>query len=260
MALIDELKKYYADLLIVQYQMPKARAEIELYTSVLFPINQVSGNLLIKDVTNGFHVDTAVGVQLDVVGMYVGLKRTFLEIQYTEGVYFGLIEYVDDTALLPDDVTGLADYNDFETKEGKTLLYDDVLASQGKLPDKDYRTLLKLKIVVNHSNGSRRQISDSLYEFFGNDISVDTGGAVMTMVYFYDYSLTRVMGFAIDQGLLPKPAGVRLTAIIVANNYLALPTYDTDESVLAGLTGLSDYSNYETKDGAILSYASLQQV
>ena len=260
MALIDELKKYYADLLIVQYQMPKARAEVELYTSVLFPVNQASGNLLVKDISNGFNVDTAVGVQLDIIGIYVGLSRFFLEIQYTDGLYLGLIDYLDDPLDMPEDVTGLTTYDEYDTALGEILDYGDIVSTQGTLPDEDYRTLLKLQIVLNHSNGSRQQISDSLYDFFGNDISVDTGGAVMTMVYFYSRELQRVMGFAIDQGLLPKPAGVRLTAIIVSNTYLALPTYSTPESSLAGLTGLSEYSDFDTKKGGVLTYGDMQQI
>ena len=260
MALIDELKKYYADLLVVQYQMPKARAEIALYASILFPINEATGNLLIKDVTDGFDVNTAVGVQLDVVGLYVGLSRFFLEIQYTDGLYLGLIDYLDDPADMPDDITGLTTYADYDTAVGEILDYSDIVSTQGTLPDEDYRTLLKLKIVLNHSNGSRRQISDSLYDFFGDQIAVDTGGAVMTMVYFYARELQRVMGFAIDQGLLPKPAGVRLTAIIVANTYLALPTYSTPDSSLEGLTGLSDYNDYNTKKGGVLTYGDMQQI
>ena len=32
--ILDELKQYYADLLIIQYQKPKARAEIQLYVYV----------------------------------------------------------------------------------------------------------------------------------------------------------------------------------------------------------------------------------
>jgi len=258
MTLIEELKKYYADLLIVQFQMPKARAEIELYTSVLFPINQASGNLLIKDVSDGFHVDTAVGKQLDIIGIYVGLTRFFLEIQFTEGLYFGLPDYLDFD--LPTDIVGFSDYTDFETKDGDTLTYDDIQNSQGTLPDDDFRLLLKLKMVLNHSNGSRRQISDSLFGAFGYDIQMDTGGAVMTMIYFYDESLQRMIGFAIDQDLLPKPAGVRLTSIIVAGNYLCLPTYTTQQATIKTMTGLCTYRTYESKDGAVLTYRALQQI
>ena len=258
MTLIEELKKYYADLLIVQFQMPKARAEIELYTSVLFPINQASGNLLIKDVSDGFNVDTAVGKQLDIIGIYVGLTRFFLEVQFTDGLYFGLPDYLDFN--LPTDIAGLADYSEFDTKDGDTLTYDDIQNSQGTLPDDDFRLLLKLKIVLNHSNGSRRQISDSLFGAFGYDIQMDTGGAVMTMIYFYDESLQRLIGFAIDQDLLPKPAGVRLTSVVVAGNYLCLSDYNTQESTIERLTGLCDYVEYETKDGALLTYRALQQI
>ncbi len=215
MALIDELKKYYADLLVVQYQTPKARAEIELYASVLFPINQGSGNLLIKDVTNGFDIDTAVGAQLDIIAIYVDLVISFLVFDYPAGLYLGLVKYIDIDDPVPSDAVGITDYAEFPDKDGRVLLYDDIKVTLGRLPDEAYRTLLKLKIVTNHSNGSRRQISDSLYESFGDDIQLETGPEVMTIIYKYAKKYESLMDFAIEDNLLPKPAGVKVIPQIV---------------------------------------------
>jgi len=258
MTLIEELKKYYADLLIVQFQMPKARAEIELYTSVLFPIDQVTGNLLIKDVSDAFHIDTAVGKQLDLLGQYIGLTRFFLKIEYEEGFYLGLHDYLDNPP--PTDIAGLSDYSDYDSVVGATLTYNNIQNSQGTLPDDDFRLLLKLKIVLNHSNGSRRQISDSLYDFFGMDLQIDVGGSVMSMIYYYASSMQEFIDYAVEQNLLPKPAGVRLNSIIKAGNYLNLPDYNTEESTLVILNGLSTYHTYNTKEGAVLVYGDLQQI
>lgn len=66
----DELKKYYSGLLILQYlQKPKARATVEETVEPLF-IDQLP-----VAVENAFEINTAEGVQLDVIGKYVGVSR-----------------------------------------------------------------------------------------------------------------------------------------------------------------------------------------
>jgi hypothetical protein len=75
MSVLTDLQKYYANLLINQYfGKDKARSTIELYVKVLIPINEDTGNLLILDVQEAFNVNTAVGVQLDILDKYIGLE------------------------------------------------------------------------------------------------------------------------------------------------------------------------------------------
>jgi hypothetical protein len=65
-----ELQSYYANLLILQYNgKPKASAMIE---AVVLPVFMKQ---LPVAVQNAFDIDTAVGVQLDVIGKYVGAGR-----------------------------------------------------------------------------------------------------------------------------------------------------------------------------------------
>lgn len=71
MATVAELKKYYSDLLILQYlNQPRAMAMIQ---TVVEPVIM---NQLPIDVQNAFALGTAEGVQLDVIGKYVGVSRT----------------------------------------------------------------------------------------------------------------------------------------------------------------------------------------
>lgn len=66
----EELAIYYANLLIMQYiQMPRA------YATILAQVTPVFMNQLPIAVQNAFNVETAVGVQLDVIGKYVGASR-----------------------------------------------------------------------------------------------------------------------------------------------------------------------------------------
>lgn len=71
MATTEELQKYYADLLILQYKtQPKARATIDAI------VEQAVADGVLYKVIDGFNIDTAVGKQLDILGKYIGLNRT----------------------------------------------------------------------------------------------------------------------------------------------------------------------------------------
>ncbi len=67
----DELKSYYADLLILQFRSkPKAYATIKALVSGLIQ------NQLPFDLQDAFNIETAVGAQLDVLGeKYAGISR-----------------------------------------------------------------------------------------------------------------------------------------------------------------------------------------
>lgn len=65
-----ELIQYYADLLILQYKtQSKAPEHIKALIETIMIFE------LIQDVKNGYDIETAVGVQLDVLGKYIGLER-----------------------------------------------------------------------------------------------------------------------------------------------------------------------------------------
>jgi hypothetical protein len=58
-----ELTSYYENLLILQYKgMPKAEATIRAF------LNLLNIYEIINDVDEGYNIDTAVGVQLDILG------------------------------------------------------------------------------------------------------------------------------------------------------------------------------------------------
>ena len=66
----EELADYYASLLILQYATkPKAVATIQT------TVTPVIMNQLPTAIQDGFDLDTAVGVQLDTMGKYVGASR-----------------------------------------------------------------------------------------------------------------------------------------------------------------------------------------
>lgn len=67
---VDELKIYYASLLINQYRdKPKAFATVKAVVDFMVM------DLLPTEVRDAFDIETAVGVQLDTLGMYQGIDR-----------------------------------------------------------------------------------------------------------------------------------------------------------------------------------------
>lgn len=80
----NEIIQYYADLLIMQYsEQPKAYDTVEAFVG---PVIMDQLPLLVQA---AFDVDTAVGVQLDTIGKYVGASRFVYD-------FTGRIELSDD--------------------------------------------------------------------------------------------------------------------------------------------------------------------
>lgn len=66
----DALKKYYADLLIIQYHgKPKARSMIEAL------VDQALMSQLPQKMEEAFNLETAAGKQLDILGLRLGVTR-----------------------------------------------------------------------------------------------------------------------------------------------------------------------------------------
>ena len=66
----DQLNQYYAYLLIAQYRnLPRAS------TTIIALVNMISMDLLPLTLLDAFDLDTAVGVQLDILGKYQGITR-----------------------------------------------------------------------------------------------------------------------------------------------------------------------------------------
>lgn len=240
-ALID----YYTNLLIIQYnQKPKARAMIAAFAKQLLATG------VFFDVRDGYNIDTAVGKQLDVLGKYIGLDRFYNE-EDLDG-FFAFSTY-DEDPIDPLKI-GFSTYADFETWEGKMLSYDDVITKQGRLIDDDYRFLLKLKIILNNSNFSHKEIDDSLFRFFGQDLVADSTGD-MVMDFFVTDNKSTIIKAAIAKSLLPRPMGVWARYLISSDiDFFGLSSYaDTDSASI----GFSTYADYDTLTGEMATYSDL---
>ena len=162
----DKLKKqlieYYQDLLIVQYHdKPKAKAMIKA------EIEETLANLLDIQVRDAFDVDTAVGVQLDIIGKWVGVDRIFKGQMFDNQAWFSLTRYNEPTTPLQG---GFSRFDNFDTLEGGFLTYDFIVSTRNKVNDTDFRMLIKLKIIRNNIKHSPKDIDEAMYKLFADTL------------------------------------------------------------------------------------------
>jgi hypothetical protein len=244
-ATIEELINYYVGLLIIQYaNKPKAKAHIDLI------VRAILAEAIYLDVLNGYDLETAVGVQLDIIGKYVGVTRYYGEIDLEN--YFGLTDYAE---VNPDadPKFGLCTYATYEGfSYNGTLTYNSIVTVQNALSDDDFRILIKLAIIQNTSNHSTGDIDDRLYELFGDQIRLEVL-VTKKIYYFFTTAITPLLQAIIIKKLLPKPIGVRLTYVQQnSGNMFAFIGYDGIQQPHGN--GMTDYADYDTTSGIVLTY------
>lgn len=198
---IQELKDYYSNTLIVQYHdKPKAKQTIEMLVYLVF------SEMLLFQVQNAFNWKTAVGKQLDVIGQWVGVSRTFNINLLTESK----LAYPQYDRLDPDTTSalqgGYSDYETFGTLQGGQLRYSDIQTTTNNLNDDNYRIIIGLKIIFNSINHTAKAIDDAIWEYFNHEVY--TVWTDNTLTYYYPSNLAQVMLFADYKGVLPAPTGV----------------------------------------------------
>lgn len=198
----QEIIDSYVDLLIAQYSnKPRARGTVAAYVS------EVVASEIFTQVRDAFDLDTAVGVQLDILGSYRGVSRDVFTLALTKNFFF-FASYSETPTEF-----GFAIYSQADIDiDWFFLTYPDVNASLFTMTDPQYREVIKFVAAVESSPLSLADIDVILLQFFGADIEL-TDNANMTITYEntnppnLQYELVRDLGF------LPRPAGVE--AILV---------------------------------------------
>jgi len=251
---IDEILEYYKNLLIIQYNnKPKAKAEIESFTKKM-----LADGLIFK-VQDAFNIDDAVGVQLDILGKYIGIDRFFTGQQLLGEGYFQLIPYSDIPYTPAGDEKGFTDYSNYDTADGKFLNYNSFISNNLKLDDDDYRFLLKLKIVQNNIDHTNKSIVDNLYKFFSTDLFC-MDNQDMSMTYFVKPASLELVKIALEKEVLPKPMGVDINSLIVRDENIFYFTSYEEDTISDLKSGFSTYSDYDTKTGEFLKYENIISV
>jgi hypothetical protein len=165
----DEIAEYYADLLILQYRdRPKARAEIK---SLVLPYIMDQLPLAVQ---NAFNISDAVGVQLDIIGKYVGVTR-------------------------------------YGYKFGATTLLPPVAIT---LDDTQFRAYIILSIQRNKITSSLYDVEKILEDSFPGAFYVyDYKSMYINYVYRLNLGVNILAEFFILAGALPSPMGVGVGSI-----------------------------------------------
>nr|DAJ74724.1 MAG TPA: Protein of unknown function (DUF2612) [Caudoviricetes sp.] len=151
---INDVKEYYADLLILQYRnKPKARKTVKMGVDIYM------GNQVLFQLQDILDIDKAEGSQLDIIGKILECPRV------VQGIYNDLkfFQFYDGPDSLGFSTIGEPTSASFRTIQN----YNQ---SEYSLPDEDYRFLLKFKAAVNVMRGSMQGIDDTLWNVFQGDV------------------------------------------------------------------------------------------
>lgn len=196
----DELIAYYRDLLIVQYRTkPKARAVMEAF------ISSAMANGIVFDVAAAFDLDTAVGAQLDILGLYRGLTRFVVGLDLSRP-FWELTRYGDAN---PAAAPGLPRYG--ETPTDYFFRYSDANQATYRMADEEFRQLIKARAAFHQSSLGLGEIDDILFATFGAGVNL-----IDNMNMSIEYRRTagaaiRLFTIADETDSLPRPAGVAVT-------------------------------------------------
>jgi len=194
---------YYCDLLLLQYKwQTRARANIAIYAK------QAVGDLVIQDIDSAFNIDTAIGVQLDTLGKYVGVPRNSGPPE--DLPYYGFWDYLI-TVPSEQNQNGFRDYTDAAVNALAVFYnYSDYGSRNTDLTDSAYRLAIQLKIILNSNNGTLASIQDYLHTFFPGLVLL-ADNADMTMTYTIQEGTP--LPLSTLEAFLPKPMGVSLSFV-----------------------------------------------
>lgn len=180
----------YSDLLMWQYKLPKATAEIDLTTGSWVEFMQHCLNF-----AGSWDIDEAEGYNLDVLGRIFGVSRT--SISMTEKEY---LTYYEKTG-------GLG------WGRGRWYVAGEAFRETILLNDYEFRLLIRARIWKLYQNPSIDYLTDALQDLTGSDAYVvDNGDMTMIMVYGSSVESDGFIKFAIENfDILPRPVGVGYT-------------------------------------------------
>lgn len=188
---IQDVKTYYADLLILQYRnKPKARETIKIGADIYL------GDGVIFQLQDILDIDKAEGAQLDIIGKILDCPRVVQGI-YNDMIFFQFYDGPDSVGF---STVGNPQGGNFRTIQN----YNQ---SEYSLPDDDYRFLLKFKSAVNVMRGSERGIDDALWNVFQGDVLLKNNHN-LTITYIVSAERTLAALAAKQLGYYRAPEGI----------------------------------------------------
>lgn len=242
MATLQETCDFYVSLLCLQFkQLPKARANILIY------VKQAVADMLATELQDAFNVDTAVGVQLDTLGKYIGVPRTVGD--PIDRPYYSFSD--SDGTIRPN---GFQDSTN-PAQNAQAIWYQSGFLGTNRtaLSDVAYKLVLQLQIILNANDSTLASIQDYLHTFLPGMVAL-TDNADMTLTYTLSQRIPVSPG--VLKQFLPKPMGVglifvTLTAsfptpilktLTVAHGDHSLHSVTSDSHVVSVANGVGPYS------------------
>ena len=186
MAALDDSIAYYTSKLILQYRgLPKASQTIAIL------VKQALADMFPLQVERCYDIATATGVQLDVLGKYIGVPRQIGD--PTPIAYFGFVDYVGTN---PQNLNGFSDYTNAGVNPDDPFFSYTFQNQQNIfLPDDQYRAVMLLKIILNHSDSTLASIDNYLQAYFGiPGFTVHTNGVPPSTVTISGGQVTALFG------------------------------------------------------------------
>jgi len=202
---VDDLIAYYQNLLIIQYKtLVKATSTIAALAT------EVVASMIYTQVQDGFNLDSAIGVQLDTLGAYVGAYRFLANFTFSNN----FMAYPLYSNVSASSVVGFSSYSDVTPPIGYWKLYSTTGASL-TMSDGELQLLTKYMIAVHASDMTISSIDLILQTYFGTYATL-TDNLDMTITYTHN-SLDTSQLFSIVEfiGALPKPAGVGVNVVTI---------------------------------------------
>lgn len=198
---LDEVKEWACSLAILQYRnAPRNRALIKLLVELIF-----ANNILLK-IRDGFDLDSAIGIQLDIIGLWVGVDRFYSYATYETRPWFALINWNKEPDY--DLQGGFSTYDNFDSLQGGFLSFNNILLQKNRMDDNAYRTAIRLKIIKNNLYATRKNIDNAIWNLFGG--KVYTEWEINKLIYKYTNDVAELIKICENKHILPHPTGVQI--------------------------------------------------
>lgn len=225
----EQVKEYYANLLILQYRnKQKARETIKTCADLFL----CDG--LVFQLQDLLDIDKAQGAQLDIIGKILDCPRTVQGI-VVDRKFFQF--HVNANSL------GFSTVDN--PQEGVTMRsIKNSNLNEYSLPDYDYRYLLKYKAVVNVMRGSQKDMDELLYSVFGTD-AIIRNNKNLSITYILASNSMLAIKAALKLGYFRAPLGVGVEFIVAVDNTTSIFGFDTKNYISDFVSGFATKNNYK---------------
>lgn len=195
----EELIDYYVNLLIIQYHnKPKAQETISEIITVIMLLE------ILRLIENGYSIESAVGVQLDILAKYLGASRTITGIPFSR-TYFGYKQYGEDP-----DTSIFRGYKQYgEIVDVQFIRYGESRQAVLELNDEELRQVLQFKVIQNNSNHSVSEIDRLIFDIFDGRVEM-IDNLDMSITYQFPLADQRLATIYSSEDLIPRVAGTNV--------------------------------------------------